>query len=268
MIYEMSVYRLYIDEVGNAGMRVRNPNDENDRFLSLSGVILSRDDALSSVVPELEALKREFLQTDPDVPVVIHRADMLSRNWPFAALRDATTEREFYDRLLGSLESWEYSVITVVIDKYRHKNLYSVWQAQPYHYCLKVLLERYVMFLQGNRSSGDAMVESRQAKDDLRLKDSYARLYQGGSENIPAVDFQLRLSSRELKVKPKSANIAGLQLADLVACAAQRGLLTEQNLPVAADQEFDRNVMDILKRLKFHRSGNGRVPGYGTKLLP
>ena len=264
----MSVYRLYIDEVGNAGMRVRDPTDENDRFLSLSGVILSRAHAFSSVVPELEALKREFLQTDPDVSVVIHRADMLSKNWPFAALRDAAVEQEFYDRLLGSLESWEYSVITVVIDKYRHKSLYSVWQAQPYHYCLKVLLERYVMFLQAKRASGDAMVESRQAKDDLRLKDSYARLHHGGTENISDVDFQRRLSSKELKVKPKSANIAGLQLADLVACAAQRGLLTEKGLPVAADQEFDRNVLDILKQMKFHRSGSGRISGYGTKLLP
>ena len=159
-------------------------------------------------------------------------------------------------------------MITVVIDKYRHKNLYSVWKAQPYHYCLKVLLERYVMFLQAKRASGDAMVESRQAKDDLRLKDSYARLHNGGTENISAVDFQRRLSSKELKVKPKSANIAGLQLADLVACAAQRGLLAEKNLPVAADQAFDRNIMDLLKRLKFHRSESGRIEGYGTKLLP
>ena len=35
-----TAYRLYIDEVGNAGMRVRDPDDENDRFLSLTGIAI------------------------------------------------------------------------------------------------------------------------------------------------------------------------------------------------------------------------------------
>jgi hypothetical protein len=264
----MSVYRLYVDEVGNASLRVRNQDDENDRFLSLTGVAVQRDYALSAFVPELDALKRRFFQTDPDVSVVLHRTDMLNRNWPFAGLRDQATESAFYWQLLQHLATWTYVAVSVVIDKHQHKNLYHVWQAHPYHYCMKVLLERYVMYLQSVGGSGDVMVESRQEKDDFKLKESYARLYEGGTEHIAASDFQRRLSSKELKVKGKTANIAGLQLADLLACGAQRGILAENGFPVNANNSFDLEVWRIMESSKFYRNRNGKTLGFGKKLLP
>jgi hypothetical protein len=44
--------------------------------------------------------------------------------------------------------------------------------------------------------------------------------------------FNTELPSRELKVKPKSANIAGLQLADLIAHPSRREVLIEHRLIV------------------------------------
>ncbi|MEW5825539.1 MAG: DUF3800 domain-containing protein [Candidatus Bipolaricaulota bacterium] len=264
----MRGYRLYVDEVGNSSLRVGDPNNENDRFLSLTGVAVRGDYALASFVPEMDALKRRFFQTDPDVPVILHRTDMLNRKWPFTELQDPATESAFYVALNERLAAWEYAVVSVVIDKHRQKNLYQVWQANPYHYCMKVLLERYVMFLQGGSATGDVMVESRQAKDDFKLKESYKRLYISGTERIAATSFQRRLSSKELKVKPKSANIAGLQLADLLACGAQRGILSEVGLPSRSNHGFDSDVWALLEGAKFIRDRDGKTLGFGKKLLP
>jgi hypothetical protein len=264
----MCIYRLYVDEVGNASLRVSDPSNENDRFLSLTGVAMRSDHALASVVPDMDALKRRFLQKDPDVPVVLHRTDMLNKKWPFTKLRDPFTEADFYGELNALLAAWQYVVVSVVIDKHEQKNVYKVWQANPYHYCMKVLLERYVMLLQGSGATGDVMVESRQAKDDFKLKGSYKRIYNSGTEQIAAPSFQRQLSSKELKVKSKAANIAGLQLADLLACGAQRGMLSEAGLPCRPNTGFDLSVWTLLEESKFNRDRNGKTIGFGRKLLP
>jgi hypothetical protein len=54
------------------------------------------------------------------------------------------------------------------------------------------------------------MAESR-GKEDMRLKAEFEKIYRGGTENLPHAFFVARFTSSQLKVKPKSANVAGLQ---------------------------------------------------------
>ena len=61
----------------------------------------------------------------------------------------------------------------VTIDKLEHLSRYQVWRHAPYHYCLEVLLERYVLFLHYRGLRGDIMVESRNATLDGKLKNSF-----------------------------------------------------------------------------------------------
>jgi hypothetical protein len=70
---------------------------------------------------------------------------------------------------------------TVVIDKLKHSQRYQVWRFDPYHYCLAILVERYVLWLRAQKSVGDVMAESRGGKEDRRLKDSFNRVFTGGS---------------------------------------------------------------------------------------
>jgi len=111
-------------------------------------------------------------------------------------------------------------------------------------------------------------VESRGGNEDRTLKDSYTRLYKQGTDNIPAERWQERLTSRELKVKPKLANIAGLQLADLLAHPARREMLLERQLIGDERNIFGDQVSDILRKSKYHRSRSGKIEGYGKKFLP
>lgn len=263
----MALYRIYVDEVGNHDLI--HADDPNQRFLSLTGVILESQYTLGVLQPEMDQLKREFFQRDPDEPVIFHRKKLVNKRPPFHPLRDPQIEQEFNTALLMALARWEYYVVTVVIDKKEHRDQYQVWHHHPYHYCLQVLLERFVLFLHYRGRRGDVMVESRGGKEDRKLKDSYARLYRHGTDNIPPTRWQEWLTSCELKVKPKIANIAGLQLADIIAHPSRREVLIEYQLIVDNRSTFGDQICAILRQSKYLRDRRtGRIEGYGKKLLP
>jgi hypothetical protein len=77
----------------------------------------------------------------------------------------------------------------------------------------------------------------------------------------------MRLSSGQLKIKKKEANVAGLQLADLLANPASRDLICKRQ-GVAMTATFGSRVVKILYEVKYRRSWKGTVKGYGTKTLP
>jgi hypothetical protein len=263
----VGLYRIYVDEVGNHDLA--HADDPNQRFLSLTGVILDSVYTLEVLQPEMDAIKREFFQRDPDEPVVFHRKEMVNRSSSFLRLREPEVEAGFNQALLAALERWDYRVITIVLDKKAHRDQYRVWRFHPYHYCLTVLLERFVLFLEHGAHRGDAMVESRGGKEDNLLKDSYERLHERGNDFISMERWQERLTSRQLKVRPKSANIAGLQLADLIAHPSCRNILREQGLITDDRETFGDEICAILNRAKYHRNERtGQIVGYGRKLLP
>jgi hypothetical protein len=75
--------------------------------------------------------------------------------------------------------------------------------------------------------------------------------------------FQVSLTSKQLKVKPKANNIAGLQLADLIAHPSRNEILYEQGLLEGNISKFGLKVIDILQD-KYDRQ-DGRV--FGKKFL-
>jgi hypothetical protein len=204
------LYRLYVDEVGNHDMT--HADDPNQRFLSLTGVILESEYTTHTLRPELEQIKAEFFQHDPDEPIIFHRKELVNKRPPFHPLLDFEVEQQFNLRLLTALAGWDYRVITIVLDKLAHRERYAVWRFHPYHYCMTALLERFVLFLHYADKRGDVMVEQRGGREDRQLKDSYRRLWERGNENIPVERWQAHPTSGELKVKPKNANVADCKL--------------------------------------------------------
>jgi hypothetical protein len=258
-------YRLYIDEVGDPGLKASD--DPKYRYLSLTGVILNLEYVDRVVFPEFESLKRAYFHVHVDEPLIFHRKELINKRHPFQSLRDKRTEIAFNEDLLRLLDSLDYVVITVVIDKLEHRTRYQVWQQDPYHYSLRVLLERYVLFLQKAEVEGDVMAESRGGKEDRRLKRSYEKIFEEGTEYLLVEEFHKYLTSCRLKVKQKSNNIVGLQLADLIAHPSFRATLArrqKQGLP----QNFGGKIARILERTKYYRSPSGRIDGWGRKWLP
>jgi hypothetical protein len=84
---------------------------------------------------------------------------------------------------------------------------------------------------------------------------------------MPAIQIQKRMTSREIKIKNKSANVAGLQFADLFAnpaCYAAR--MAREQKPLA--DSFGSRLIQVLDESKYRRWYDGTILGYGLKWLP
>jgi Protein of unknown function (DUF3800) len=118
---------------------------------------------------------------------------------------------------LALIEALPYITNTILIDKHEHAKRYGEWQYNPYHYCMLALVERYVLWLRRNHLTGDVLAESCGKREDKALKTAFRYIYENGTENIPPETVQQHLTSREIKLQSKDANICGLQLVDMIA---------------------------------------------------
>ena len=257
-------YRLYIDESGDHVFR--KLEDPHHRFLCLLGCWFADSDYVS-FQQELEALKQLHLPHNPDEPVILHREDLVNQRGPFWRFRDEAAREAFDADLLALVGRAEFRIVAIVIDKQALQDRYPT-PAHPYHLAMGFLLQRYCGYLNHINRRGDVMAESRGKTENALLMDSYARHYSRGAWKMKAEAFQRALTTHDLKVKPKTANIAGLQLADLLAnpfrryVLVERGCLTEplgpfsEKLVAAALPKLNRQLYD------------GRIAGYGTVFFP
>ena len=260
----MTKYRIYIDEVGNNDLD--SSDNPNHRYLSLTGLIFELNYVKDVVTPALEKLKQKYFTYHPDEPVILHRKELVNKKYPFNSLKDSKVEADFKSEFLNMLSTLEYVVISVLIDKMEHKVKYQTWKYDPYHYCMEIILERFFFFLDAVNSTGDVMVESRGGKEDMRLKKSYLRIFENGTQFIEAERLQKRLTSKELKVKPKMLNVSCLQLADLIAHPSRRFMFRNYGIDEGKAYAFGEKIIAVIEN-KYYKGKTG-IEGYGIKLLP
>lgn len=256
---------MYVDEVGDASYRARE--HVHDNYLSLTGVILELEYARAELTPMVEQLKTRHFNSHPDEPVILHRKELMQGAGRFNSLSNPAVRQRFDEELLALLESWSYRVITVVLDKRKHHAQYGAFAYDPYHYCLQILLERFILFLKETESIGDVMAEKRGKKEDARLAATYTALYTGGTGPLQAPLIQRHLVSGELKARTKEHNVAGLQLADLI---AYPGFRVIQHLFNGAEAPggFSGLIGAILVERKYARNREGKIEGWGARVLP
>ena len=261
-----SKYRLYVDEIGNHDLDKRRKTPA-ERYLALTGVILDLDYVRTTVSPPLEDLKARHFGSHPDDPIVLHRRELIDKKKSFAVLRDPAKCAAFDADLMAWVRGLDYSVITVVIDKWEAYRRYGEATRHPYHYCMVIMVERFVLEMRARKAVGDVMAETRGGAEDRTLKAEYTAAYERGSPTLRKERFQAHLTTKDLKIRPKSANIAGLQLADVLAYPAWRFVRQRHDkwpLPGGMTAE----IAELLGSSKFCRDDNGVIRGYGTKWLP
>jgi hypothetical protein len=193
---------------------------------------------------------------------------MVRRIGPFKVLKDPEKDSLFADDLLHFLKFHSYQLIAVTIDKERHINKYGCHAHDPYDFCLAMLLERYCGFLQFLNSIGDVLSESRGGKEDLHLKKAYRHIYQKGTRQRKDNNFfQNVLTSREIKIKPKAANIVGLQVTDLLVYHAKQDMLVERGIIPETRSPFAKSICEIINDKYNRQKYNGQVQGYGKKFI-
>ncbi len=261
------MYRLFIDEVGHDNLNASSSVQE--KHLCLLGVILNGR-GHKDLTERMDAIKLDAFGT---TQIVLHRRDIIDKAGPFQTLKNASVYDRYNAAILQLFAEAKYTALAVQMDKQAHLAKYLVWQFRPYQYCLTVMVERYVGWLKdmsdewGKVFTGDVVAEWRGKKPNRQLEESYERLFRRGSAYVSAADVQKHLSSSKLKIETKDKNIAGLQLADLLASPASRYLICKRT-GVRMTAPFGREVMKILLKDKLRRSTFGRLEGYGIKCLP
>ena len=265
------LHRLFIDEVGND--HLKSADDPSEQYLCLLGVILDFDYSEGPFTDRMNDLKQTTFGT---TALTLHRRELLKRTpHPYDLLNDPDIQKTFDEGLFKLLDECEYVALAVMIDKKAHLEKYK-WQFNPYHYCLTAMIDRYLNWLRDNNATGDVMVEARDKKPNKKLTEAYRYLYKHGTKastssrcvHTPA-QVQEGLTSGEIKLKGKEANIAGLQLADLIANPARRHLICHlQKTPM--NDGFGKRIARLLVDKKYRRSpwNAKKVDGYGIKLLP
>ncbi|MCH7472251.1 hypothetical protein IIA79_04795, partial [bacterium] len=248
--------------------KYRNLQHPQNRFLSITGAILDFDYTRVTFGPSLEKIKARFFSSHPDDPVVLHRNELIGARPPFQALKDPQVRAEFDIAILSLLASSEYWLLTATVDKAAMIGRYAVWQTDPYHYALMVILERYVLWLGQRGGYGDVMAESRGGSDDHRLKNAYKYIYSHGTAFLKAGAFHRNLTSNELKVKQKIRNIPGLQLVDLLASPCFEEHKSHILGTPSANVGFRAEIAAVAVPGKYHHGPNGQIEGYGRKWLP
>lgn len=256
----MSRYRLYFDE---SGVHSYNKlGTVHDQHLALCGVIFEETEYQRFQI-RWEGLKRQFFKGDPDEPIILHRKEIMSRSGIFSPLEDAITRDAFNNEFLKIVEGTSFTSLIVVINKAIHKGQYA-FPFPPYHYCLIALLQRYGFWLGSRR--GDVMGESRGKTEDEQLKSLYATLYSNGEWQQRASFYQQHFTSKEIKLSPKYKNVAGLQLADLLAHPAKLRCLINQGVQGVQESTFGKLVADVFWK-KIRRRHDGISRGWGEKYI-
>lgn len=265
-------YRLYIDECGDPGLSAASL--AQDRYLTLVGVAFETTCYRDVFQPALEAMKKRHLAYDADDPPVLHKDDIVKKRRAFSVLRDAALQQAFDADLLQLLSIHEYCVVCVVVDKLACVRAYGPRCPEPYEYAMAALLVRYAGWLNYVvHGVGDVMAEARYKKADRSLSRAYQDVYVNGTTRYPGprpiggVHLQKALTSRNLKLKEKRDNVAGLQVADLLTYCCKVDTLGSFGRPAPVPGPFSQAVQAAIAPKYNRRAGYGTLKGYGQVFI-
>jgi hypothetical protein len=259
--------RLYLDESGDHSIRGVTPARWDKRYLCLFGCALELDYCHKTFHVAFEGLKSGHFGGDPDDPIILHREEVKARGGSFAVLRDPARADAFNGALLDLTRNTQFRAFAVVIDKLSTQSKhFAPIGSHPYHIGLLAMLERYCGWLRFSRSTGDVLAESRGTREDMQLKAAYKTVHSAGTNYHPAEFFQNVLTSKEIKIKPKSQNIGALQFADLLAYPAKRQILSDFGL-APPPTGYTKDMADTLEHKWNSRYATGQVVGYGKIMI-
>ena len=156
-------YRLYVDESGSADYPKKLTDSAGKRYLSLTGVAISENECANVLSSKIENLKY-LLTKDYDEKFTLHRDEIKDRKGVYSALSDPKIEAQWNILMKDLITNTDYTLFCVVIDKNWHKQHYRT-PNHPYYYCLEVIMERYVKFLENNNGYGCLLYTSPSPRD-------------------------------------------------------------------------------------------------------
>lgn len=241
-----SEYIVFVDESGDHSL---TSIDSGYPVFVLCFCIFSKAHYSNQVVPKLKAIK---FQTFGHDLVILHESDIRNKRGSFSLLNKELRDA-FMDSLTTFMEEIDFTVISVIIDKEKYKEKYSLPE-HPYHLALQFGLERIYSFLHQNGETEKSLhivCESRGAKEDKELELAFRRVCGGMNRTNRSYPFNVLMAD-------KRSNSEGLQIADLLARPI--------GLSVFKPEQLNR-AYEVAKN-KFYKGRHGFVGGNGKKIFP
>jgi hypothetical protein len=234
-------YLVFVDESGDHGLARCDP--EYPIFV-LSFCMVTKREYSDVITPDLQRFKFDHFGHDV---VILHEHEIKKAKGPFAFLLDAQRRERFYAGLNDLMSRTPMTLVAVVINKTRLVAQYNS-PPNPYHLALRYGLERVARFLKEHGQAGretPLICECRGRREDDELELEFRRV----AASIPGF---------EIHFVDKKANLAGLQIADLVARPIGRHVL---------NPDQPNRAFDIISP-KLRRGPEGKLLGFGLKIHP
>lgn len=239
---------MFLDESGDHSL---DQIDKSYPMFVLAGCIFDFDYYNHIAEQEVNKLKiKYFGKTD----IILRSYDIRKQKGEFSFLVDKRKRDEFTSDLNSLISKLEFKIIAAAINKSRLKRQY-VDPDNPYHLCLRFILERSIMFLGRTSEQMIFRIESRETHNDQKLAKIYDDFRNTNHKIFPLTEVQTKLA--DLSFNQKTQNIVGMQIADLVAYPIGRWALS---------RDGENKPFDIVKT-KFHTK-NGQFINFGLKVFP
>ncbi|OGM19418.1 hypothetical protein A2955_03345 [Candidatus Woesebacteria bacterium RIFCSPLOWO2_01_FULL_37_19] len=241
---------MFLDESGDHSLE-KDKIDKSYPMFVLCGCVFDLDDYIASTEPVVNNFKTKYFKT---TKVILRSYDIRKQKKEFSFLVDYKTRLVFMDDLTNLVSSLKFTIIAAAINKVKLISRYSKPE-NPYHLCFRFILERASMFLGRSKENILFRAESRETHNDRKLAEIYEHFRSKGNNFISPEEAQRKLV--DLSFNQKTQNIAGHQIADLVAYPIGRWVL---------DSKKENKPFEVIKK-KFH-SKNGQFINYGLKIFP
>lgn len=248
----MPDYRAYIDESGDHAYR--NVDSLDKRYLALTAILVRQDRYDSEVRAPLEQLKKKHFTYDPDFPPVLVRSQIIKREGPFWPLRAPGRRDAWGEEIIAFMKSLPIQIYTVVIDKQAQFDTYGAAARNPYAYCLRVLLNRIRGYLFLRNATADVVAESRGHREDKQLQREYEEFQLVGDQYRVAGEVQTTYPGY-IQFRRKDHNVAGLQIADLLAYPQKMEIVEGAGLPQHASLSVFSRRLNVAVQTKINRYG-------------
>lgn len=235
-----SDYVVYVDESGDHSLA---SVDRDYPVFVLALCIFHKRHYAEKIVPAIEKLKFNYFGHDS---VVLHESEIRKQKGDFVFLAQRAVRGEFMRQLSAIMDASNFILVACVVDKARLPRGEGAG-SNPYHVALGLCLEALRSFLAEKGQDGlktHVVVECRGKKEDAELELEFRRICDGNNPSGKVLPFDVVFAD-------KKTNLAGLQLADLVARPVGINYLR----PAQENQAFD-----VLK-MKFYCAGGRRHLG-------
>lgn len=247
---------MYIDETGDHSL---SKIQKSYPIFVLCGVICDEQYHDGELTHKLNGLKRKHFDTDQ---IILHSKEMThpqgSSHPGYVKFMDVDFRRRFYADFEKMLTELDIVIVACVILKNKHFAKYGLEAKDPYLLSFDNLLNRLVFELDDTQK-GRVVAESRNSVLDNQLEIAYLSARVEGTSKVRPAEMKQKIEGA-ITFSKKVENVAGIQIADMVATPIARHFLEKPERP-GNQLRYDVVFQKV-------RNINGRWENIGITKIP